>query len=274
MTRGEALEILGLDSDASLDEAREAYRTLAKTYHPDKNSASNATAMFRIISDAWEVIQNTAAQEHSEAEIRQQQAEAEAARRRDAEEAARRHAEAAAEQKRAEAARQQAEKIHKQEKEREKKIKRYCYFFWLGVVTVHNIRESWEKRIKRYCYFFWGIPIGLVLIGDLNFRIQTDTIDFSFAMWAIIYGMAIPFSGWLNGWTIIQIRRSNMRPFYLFFGVVYYVSGLFLLLSAIIDRTLLFSQILMLFAFFVFAMPMGVFVVWFFRGMILKLEGR
>ena len=50
MTRGEALEILGLDSDASLDEARAAYRTLAKTYHPDKNSASNATAMFRIIS--------------------------------------------------------------------------------------------------------------------------------------------------------------------------------------------------------------------------------
>lgn len=241
MTRGEALEILGLDPNASLDEARQAYRTLAKTYHPDKNLAPNATAMFRIISDAWEVIQNTAEQEHSEAEIRQQQAEAEAARRRDAE--------AASERKRAEEARQQAEKIHKQEKER-------------------------EKKIKRYCYFFWGIPISLVLIGDLNFRIQTDTIDFSFAMWAIIYGMAIPFSSWLNGWTIIQIRRSNMRPFYLFFGVVYYFSGLSCLLRMTTDRTLLFSQILMLFAFFVFAMPMGVFVVWFFRGMISKLGGR
>lgn len=101
MTRGEALEILGLDSDASLDAAREAYRTLAKTYHPDKNPASNATAMFRIISDAWEVIQNTAAQERSEAEIRERQAEAEAEA-----EAARRRAEEAAERKRAEEARQ------------------------------------------------------------------------------------------------------------------------------------------------------------------------
>jgi len=41
MTRGEALEILGLDSDAPLDAARKAYRTLAKTYHPDKNTASS-----------------------------------------------------------------------------------------------------------------------------------------------------------------------------------------------------------------------------------------
>jgi molecular chaperone DnaJ len=52
MTRAEALEILGLDSDASLDDARKAYRALAKTYHPDKSSASNATVMFRIISNA------------------------------------------------------------------------------------------------------------------------------------------------------------------------------------------------------------------------------
>ena len=40
MTREEALEILGLDSDASLDEARQAYRTLAKIYHPDKKSCA------------------------------------------------------------------------------------------------------------------------------------------------------------------------------------------------------------------------------------------
>ena len=249
MTREEALDILGLEPEASLDEAREAYRTLAKTYHPDKNSAPNATAMFRIISNAWEVIQNTAEQEHGEAEIRQQQAEAEATRRRDAEEAARRRAEAADKRKRAEEARQQAEKIHKEEKER-------------------------KKKIKRYCLFFWGIPIGLVLIGDFNVRLQTDTLDFSFAMWFIIYGMAIPFSRWLNGWTIIQIRRSSMRPFYLFFGGVYYVTGLFLLFSVTTDRTLLFTQILIHFAFFVFAMPIGVFVVWLFREMILKLESR
>ena len=246
MTRGEALEILGLDSDASLDEAREAYRTLAKTYHPDKNSASNATVMFRIISDAWEVIQNTAAQEHSEAEIRQQQAEAEAARRRDAEEAARRRAEAAAEQKRAEEARQQAEKIHKQEKER-------------------------EKKIKRYCYFFWGIPIGLVLIADFNVRLQTDSLSFSFAMWTIIYGMAIPFSGWLNGWIIIQSKRSSRYYKYCKYcrllGVLFYINFFSILVMGFVegfgDNSPFFMCVL-----FVFTMPLGVLYTWFFRGLI------
>ena len=75
MTREKALEILGLDPDASLSDAREAYRALGKIYHPDKNLAPNATIMFRIISDAWEFIQNTADQEHAEAERRRKQAE-------------------------------------------------------------------------------------------------------------------------------------------------------------------------------------------------------
>ena len=82
MTRGEALEILGLDSDASLDEAREAYRTLVKHYHPDKNAASNASVMFRIIQDAWEVIQDHSEQEFAKAETRRKQTEAETERKR------------------------------------------------------------------------------------------------------------------------------------------------------------------------------------------------
>ena len=60
MTRREALEILGLEADASLDEARQAYRELSRRYHPDKNPASNATVMFRYIHEAWEYIQNDA----------------------------------------------------------------------------------------------------------------------------------------------------------------------------------------------------------------------
>ncbi|MCG9133124.1 DnaJ domain-containing protein [Candidatus Poribacteria bacterium] len=65
MTRGEALEILGLDSDASLDDARKAYLTLVKIYHPDKNHASNASVIFRMIRDAWQFVQNVSGQEQS-----------------------------------------------------------------------------------------------------------------------------------------------------------------------------------------------------------------
>ena len=57
MTRREAFEILGLQPDASLEDARKAYRTLVVYYHPDKNTAANASVMFRIIQEAWEVIQ-------------------------------------------------------------------------------------------------------------------------------------------------------------------------------------------------------------------------
>lgn len=72
MTRREALEILGLESDASLDEAKKAYRALVKTYHPDKNTASNASVMFWIIQDASEVIQNIAEEQRAAADIKQQ----------------------------------------------------------------------------------------------------------------------------------------------------------------------------------------------------------
>ncbi len=59
MTQERAYEILGLDSAASLDDAKKAYRELVKVYHPDKNLAPNASVMFRLIQDAWECIQNT-----------------------------------------------------------------------------------------------------------------------------------------------------------------------------------------------------------------------
>jgi curved DNA-binding protein CbpA len=42
MTRKEVFEILALDPDASLDETKKAYRTLAKIYHSDKNFTPNA----------------------------------------------------------------------------------------------------------------------------------------------------------------------------------------------------------------------------------------
>ena len=75
MTRKDALEILGLEADASLDEAKRAYRELSRRYHPDRNPAPNATAMFRYLHDAWEYIQNDA-KTRKQAEGTQKQAEA------------------------------------------------------------------------------------------------------------------------------------------------------------------------------------------------------
>lgn len=251
MTRGEALEILGLDSDASLDEAREAYRTLVKHYHPDKNAASNASVMFRIIQEAWEVTQNAAEQEHSEAEIRQQQAEAEAARRRDAEEAARRRAEAAAERKRAEETRQQAEKIRKREKEQEKKIKRYCHI--------------------------WSIYLALIFTGAL-FRTQIDSINFS-PWWIIIYGVIL-FSGWLNGWVIIKSRQSKAK---IKKNIIYYCclvfSGICLLnhvgfsiMTFVTGDVLVLEPVVL--AVWAFPIPMGIVHGWFFGWVIVIMTDR
>ena len=59
MTLEYAYEILGLNSDASQDEVKKAYRELVKVYHPDKNTAANATVMFRLIQDAWNCLQPT-----------------------------------------------------------------------------------------------------------------------------------------------------------------------------------------------------------------------
>lgn len=75
MTRKDALEILGLEADASLDEAKQAYRNLARHYHPDRNSAPNATAMFRYIHNAWEYIQNDTKTRQKAEEKRKTEAE-------------------------------------------------------------------------------------------------------------------------------------------------------------------------------------------------------
>lgn len=65
MTHERAYEILGLDTNAALGDAKTAYRELVKVYHPDKNLAPNAAVMFRLIKDAWEYIQNTSEYKNS-----------------------------------------------------------------------------------------------------------------------------------------------------------------------------------------------------------------
>lgn len=66
MTHQRAYEILGISSDTSPEDAQKAYRALVKVYHPDKNMASNAGFMFRLVQEAWESIQDDLDRKRSE----------------------------------------------------------------------------------------------------------------------------------------------------------------------------------------------------------------
>lgn len=58
MSREEALEILGLPKNSTIEEAHKQYRKLAKKLHPDLNKDSNTTYMFRLINEAYEFLNN------------------------------------------------------------------------------------------------------------------------------------------------------------------------------------------------------------------------
>jgi hypothetical protein len=73
MTRKEAFEILGLDANASLNDARMAYLELKETYHPRKIFSPDDIAVFWIISDAWKVVQKTSGKKHIEVDDSQNQ---------------------------------------------------------------------------------------------------------------------------------------------------------------------------------------------------------
>jgi curved DNA-binding protein CbpA len=49
-------EILGLSSKASSEDIKKAYRELAKKYHPDINKSSTSEELFKLISEAYEVL--------------------------------------------------------------------------------------------------------------------------------------------------------------------------------------------------------------------------
>lgn len=49
---------LGVLQDASLADIKQAYRQLAHKYHPDKNKASNAAAIFIEITEAYEILRD------------------------------------------------------------------------------------------------------------------------------------------------------------------------------------------------------------------------
>jgi len=49
-------EILGVGRDASTEEIKQAYRKLARRYHPDVNSAPEAEERFKELSEAYAVL--------------------------------------------------------------------------------------------------------------------------------------------------------------------------------------------------------------------------
>ena len=51
-------KILGVDRDASADEIKRAYRKLARKYHPDVSSESDAQARFQEVQEAYEVLKD------------------------------------------------------------------------------------------------------------------------------------------------------------------------------------------------------------------------
>src|ERR1700759_5825339 len=49
-------EVLGVPRDADQDAIRRAYRKLARTYHPDLNSDTDAEDRFKELGEAYEVL--------------------------------------------------------------------------------------------------------------------------------------------------------------------------------------------------------------------------
>ncbi len=56
MANKDYYSVLGVDKNASEDEIKSAYRRLAKKYHPDLNNTEEATAKFKEINEAYEVL--------------------------------------------------------------------------------------------------------------------------------------------------------------------------------------------------------------------------
>ncbi len=51
-------KIMGIDKDASQQEIKRAYRKLARKYHPDVNTASDAEDLFKELGEAYEVLKD------------------------------------------------------------------------------------------------------------------------------------------------------------------------------------------------------------------------
>lgn len=52
-------QILGIERNASPDQIKTAFRSMAKAWHPDRSKAPNAKEKFQAISEAYEVLSDT-----------------------------------------------------------------------------------------------------------------------------------------------------------------------------------------------------------------------
>lgn len=67
MNRNESYSILGLEEGASIEEVKNAYRKLAKQYHPDRTGGDEFLAnMFRKINTAYENLTSNKEQSHQQ----------------------------------------------------------------------------------------------------------------------------------------------------------------------------------------------------------------
>ena len=67
-------QILGVSRDASEDEIRQAYRRLAKKYHPDLNPGdAQAAQKMNEINEAYDLLKNPQAYRQQQAQQRAQQ---------------------------------------------------------------------------------------------------------------------------------------------------------------------------------------------------------
>ena len=56
-------EILGVSSNATVEEIKKQFRKLAHQYHPDKNKSTDAASRFIEITEAYEVLRDTVSRE-------------------------------------------------------------------------------------------------------------------------------------------------------------------------------------------------------------------
>jgi len=56
VTKRDYYDILGVDKSASVAEIKKAYRKLALQYHPDRNKSADASAKFKEVTEAYEVL--------------------------------------------------------------------------------------------------------------------------------------------------------------------------------------------------------------------------